>query len=123
MNFSKEAGWRNTLIDNEQYMDECDYEHLSPFMQIEGHRKELAWRDFAHIDPLGLGRDLGGALLKSMRLRNELGKICEVELGKDGTLDDQLRAVWQALNDDRKRRGKGKVSGYFTAAGVGMDNM
>ena len=85
------------MIDDARYMDECPYEHFSPFMQIEGHRKELCWGDFAHLDPLGLGRDLGAALIKSMLLRGELG---------EGSLDAQLRAAWFEFNDDRKRRGK-----------------
>ena len=127
MNFARDAGWTNTLIDNDIYMDECPYEHLSPFMQIEGHCKELCWRDFAHLDPLGLGRDLGAALIKSMYLRKELScqpastKACTCQPAC--TLDAKLRALWSEFNLDRKKHGKSKASGYFSAAGVGMDNM
>jgi len=114
MNFAKDAEWTNTLIDNDTYLDECPYEHLSPFLQLEGHCKEICWRDFAHLDPLGLGRDLGGALIKSMYLREEL---------TGATMDKQLRALWEEFNDGRRARGKTKASGYLSAAGVGMDNM
>ena len=114
MNFRKDAEWYNTLVDNDKYLDECPYEHLSPFLQLEGHCKEMCWSDWAHLDPLGLGRDLGAALIKSMYTRNEL---------TEGTMDEQLRALWDEFNRDRKTRGKSVVAGYFSAAGVGMDNM
>ena len=61
------------FIDNERYLSETPAHQLSAFMKMEGHCKDLCWLDFAHIDMLGLGRDLGGALLKSLHLRHELG--------------------------------------------------
>lgn len=113
-NFSKAAGWRDTLTDNETYLLETPYKNLSAFLQVEGHRKEMCWRDFAHLDPLGLGRDLGGALIKSMHLRGELG---------DGNLEAQLRRLWGELQEDRRSCGHSRIAGLLTPALVGMDNM
>ena len=64
MDFTWNAGWRDTVVDHEKYMQgESD---LFPFHVIEGWRKEMTFRDFAHMDNLGYGRDLGGANIKSM---------------------------------------------------------
>ena len=73
MDFTYNAGWRATVIGNKQYLEESAGV-LSPFTQIEGHIKELCWRDWAHLDPLGFGRDLGAGLFKSMHIRQEMGE-------------------------------------------------
>ena len=114
MNFSRDAGWRETLIDNDSYLLETPFDHLSAFLQVEGHCKDLCWRDFAHLDPLGLGRDLGPALIKSMHLRKELG---------DGDLEAQLRRLWGEFQQDRRDRGRCRIAGCLTPSNTGMDNM
>jgi len=108
--FTARARWRETVLSHDQYMAG---DNVSPFACIPGFRKELALRDFAHMDLLGYGRDLGAALTKSLHLRHELG---------EGLLDEQLRGLWGDLNDPENRTGR-KVSGYLNAASVGMDNM
>ena len=90
MNFAKDAGWRGSLIDDEKYRLETPPEQLSAFVTIEGHSKDLCWLDFAHLDPLGLGRDLGGALLKSMHLRGELGEGDTKPQGGNGELGNNI---------------------------------
>ena len=113
MDFTYNAGWRDTLISNRTYVAEYAAT-LSPFMQIEGHIKELCWRDWAHLDPLGFGRDLGGALLKSMHLRNEMG---------EGSVADQLRRIKGEMNEYRKKNGRKRIPGSLTPANTGLDNM
>ena len=73
MDFTWGARWRDTVVDHEKYMKEPN--DVSPFHVIEGWRKEMTFRDFAHMDNLGYGRDLGGACIKSMLKRKELEPI------------------------------------------------
>ena len=113
MDFTPDAKWRSTVLSNSQYLKESSHS-LSPFCKIEGHRKELCWRDWAHLDPLGFGRDLGAGLLKSMVLRKEIG---------EGTVAEQLRTILGEMNEFRKKNGKQRISGVLTPANTGMDNM
>ena len=88
MDFTDTAGWKQTIQDHDSYMESED--QLSPFSIIPGWRKELCYRDFAHMDLLGYGRDLGGGMIKSMHIRKELG---------NGPLDEQLRGLWGEINE------------------------
>jgi len=114
MDFTWGARWRDTVVDHEKYMQ--DINDVSPFHVIEGWRKEMTFRDFAHMDHLGYGRDLGGACLKSMLKRKELEPI-------DGPLDVKLRILWGELQASRKANGLPRVAGYLSPAGCGLDNM
>ena len=67
INFSVAAAWKHTIVTHEKYMEE---DCVSPWAVLPGWRKESVWRDLAHIDFLGLGRDLGAGIIKSMFLRN-----------------------------------------------------
>ena len=87
MNFSPEAGWRGTIQTHEQYI--ANETELSPFHILPGWRKEMVLRDWAHLQPIGFGRDLGGGLIKSMFKRGELGA---------GPLDAQLRGLFAEMN-------------------------
>lgn len=89
---------------------------LSPFVEVEGFRKEMVMRDFAHMDMLGYGRDFGAALLKSLHLRGELSPT-------ESPLATKLRNIMETLNLDRKAHGKPKLSGSLTCSNCGLDNM
>ena len=114
VDFTWNAGWRDTVVDHEKYMQEES--DLFPFHVIVGRRKEMTFRDFAHMDALGYGRDLGGGNIKSMFKRKELEPI-------DAPLDVQLRTLWGELQDTRKDNGLPRVAGYRSPAGCGLDNM
>lgn len=116
MDFSPEAPWTATAIDHDAYMEEeCRPNgRLSPMASIPGFRKELVFRDLAHIDFLGFGRDLGGSLCKSFWYEGTLG---------EGSLDSQLAGIMTELNAERKLNGLPKLSGYLSASAVGMDNL
>ena len=67
LSFGDDAKWRPTVITHEQYMEESIASGLlSPFAKIDGFNYELLFRDWAHMVPLGIGRDFGGASIKSM---------------------------------------------------------
>ena len=95
INFNDDAPWKNTLVSHEEYMEQ---EVPSAFSCIPGWRLEMVFRDFAHMDLLGYGRDLGGALIKTMVHRNELKP--------GGELDWQLRELWGEFQKDRKIEGR-----------------
>ena len=105
-NFGIDAMWRDTIITHDEYMLRDN--DVSPFSVIEGWRKEMVLRDWLHLDPLGVGRDVGGSLIKSFYKRGELGP---------GTIDEQLRVLWGEITAEEK------VSGYLTPAGCGLDNL
>ena len=111
-NFGAGAGWVETVQSHEDYMR--DETIVSPFMMVPGIRKETILRDWAHLDPLGFGRDLGGGLLKSFYIRGELGH---------GPLDELSRGVWGELQTDRKAANKKRVAGSLTPSSTGLDNM
>ena len=110
--FRREAGWRDTLIDDDQYA--AKEMEPSPMAVITGWRKSLVLRDWAHMDNLGFGRDLGGGLIKSFHKRGEL-------LG--GDIDSQLRWLWGEIQKLRKNNKQTRIGGHFTPALVGLDNM
>ena len=70
INFEDDAPWVGTIQTHEQYM--ANEPVVSPFSNLHGWRKEMLWRDWAHLNGMGFGRDLGGAFAKSMVLRGEL---------------------------------------------------
>jgi len=113
MDFNWAAEWRDTVISHEEYMAEPD---PSPFSVIDGWRKQMTLRDYAHHDHMGFGRDLGAGLLKSLHKRSELAPNTE-------PLDVQLRHVMKSLNAERKARGSNKLNQALTPANCGMDNM
>ena len=110
--FRPEAPWRDTLVSDDQYITETDI--LSSLAPVPGFKKSLCLRDWAHMDSLGFGRDLGGGLIKSFHKCGELG--C-------GDLDAQLRNLWVDVRHDRKENKKTALAGYFTRANTGMDNL
>ena len=64
MNFAEDAPWRATVLDHQTYM--AQEEVISPFAIVDGFNYEMCFRDWAHMDALGYGRDFGGATIKSM---------------------------------------------------------
>ena len=64
MNFAEDAPWRAIVLDHQTYMTQ--EEVISPFAIVDGFNYEMCFRDWAHMDSFGYGRDFGGATIKSM---------------------------------------------------------
>ena len=70
--FTALAPHLGTKIDHETYV-RTNPASLSPWVQIEGSRLELWFFDAAHIDLLGIGKDLGGSTIIEFLEEGSLG--------------------------------------------------
>ena len=77
--FTALAPHMSTMIDHETYVRTTPAS-LSPWVQIEGSRLELWFYDAAHIDLLGIGKDLGGSTIIDFLEEGSLGHGVNDEL-------------------------------------------
>ena len=77
-NLHKSAPWRMSRISHRTYL--LTEPMLSPWTQVDGFHLDMVWRDFMHVFYLGVGQDLGGAVIYDLVVEGDL-RHAEPRLG------------------------------------------